>query len=92
MTTNRKRALWAEACVDFYADIAGSHLPEEAISDLIANLGHYAQREQFDFLYLVARAIGDWHLEQTDEHSIDVRPTVTILIGDVHQSNESNIS
>jgi len=40
MTTNRQRALWADACVDLYADIAGSHLPEEAIADLIANLGH----------------------------------------------------
>jgi hypothetical protein len=91
MTTNRKRARWAAACVDLYADFAGSHLPEEAIADLIANLGHYAQRERLDFLKLVARAIGHWHLEQTDEDSIDVLPTVTILIGDEHQSNESTI-
>ncbi len=92
MTTNRQRALWADACVDLYADIAGSHLPEEAIADLIANLGHYAQRERLDFLKLVARAIGHWHLEQTDQDSIDVLPTVTILIGGESRSNESNIT
>lgn len=91
MTTNRKRAAWAEACLDLFADATGSNLPDEAISDLIANLGHYAQREKLDFLKLVARAIGHWHLEQSDEDSIDVLPTVTILVGDYHHINESKI-
>jgi hypothetical protein len=89
MTTNQKRAAWAEACLDLFADVTGANLPDEALSDLIANLGHYAQREKLDFLELVARAIGHWHLEQTDEDSIDALPTVTIRIGGEHQTNES---
>lgn len=91
MTTNRERAALAEACLDLFADNAGWNHPDEAICDLIANLGHYAQRQLLDFPRLVARAISHWHLEQSDEDSVNVLPTVTILIGDGLQTNESKV-
>lgn len=80
MTTNVKRAAWARACLDLFADMTGAASTDHAIGDLIANLGHYAQLKQLNFLKLVQRGIGHWHLEQSDPESIDVLPTVTIAI------------
>jgi len=80
MSTNKKRAAWAEACLDLFADQTGTDTPEDSIGDLICNLGHYANREGLDFIQLVKNGLGHWHLEQIDEESLDQMPTVSITI------------
>ena len=80
MSTNEQRAMWAEACLTLFSEMTGADLPEDAMGDLIANLGHYAQCEDVDFLKVLATGIGHWHLEQIDPESFDMMPTVTITI------------
>lgn len=82
MSTNRKRADWAEVVIYKFASLTRVDCVEDAIGDLIGNLGHLAQAKGLDFLDLVRTGIGHWHLEQTDENSIDVLPTVTITINE----------
>lgn len=80
MTTNFERARWAEECVRTFTDATGVDTIEDAIGDLIANLGHYADEAGLDFLRIAAVGIGHWHLELTDEDSISPLPHVLILI------------
>lgn len=80
MSTNIKRAYWAEVAIARFASLTGVDTLEDAIGDLIGNLGHLAQAKGLDFLPLVRTGIGHWHLEQTDEDSIDVLPSVIITI------------
>ncbi len=82
MSTNLKRAYWAEVAIIRFVSMTKAEAFEDAIGDLIANLGHLAQAKGLDFLDLVRTGIGHWHLEQTDEDSIDVLPTVTITINE----------
>lgn len=80
MSTNPQRAEWAASCVEQFMDLTGADTLEDAIGDLIANLGHFAQSQHLDFLRLVRTGIAHWHLEQTDPDSIDVLPAVGISI------------
>ena len=80
MTTNAKRAAWAEACISLFADMTGTDNDADSIGDLICNLGHYAQRRNLDFLKLLQTGIGHWHIEKTDPDSIEMLPTVTITV------------
>ena len=82
MTTNAKRAHWANCCIRLYDIMSRAGRGEDAIVDLLANLGHHAQTLKFDYLKLVATAIGHWHVEQTDPESIDTLPLVTITINE----------
>lgn len=82
MSTNLKRSLWAETVIYKFASMTGVDTLEDAIGDLIGNLGHLAQAKELDFLALVCTGIGHWHLEQTDEDSIDALPTVEITINE----------
>lgn len=79
---NRKRARCAyEALVAFNAK-TGSEIPDDALSDLICDLGHYADQQRIDFTAILARAIGYWKIEQTDPLGVSDRPDVDIIIRD----------
>lgn len=76
---NADRARWADAAVDAFNTKTGTTEYEEAIGDLIADLGHLAEREGLDFMALARRGIADWQIEKIDPSSLD-RPEVTITI------------
>ncbi len=79
--TNLERADAAEKCIDLLIQLTGPELSaQEAAGDLIANIGHYCDAASIDFLDVVRTAVGHWHIEQTDEESIDALPDVTINI------------
>jgi hypothetical protein len=78
--TNLERAAAAEDCIDHFMHLTGVDTMQEACGDLIANVGHYCQSNGLSFLDILQTAVGHWHLEQTDEESIDDLPTVTITI------------
>lgn len=79
--TNLERAHTAEQCLDKFIRLTGPELSQEdAAGDLIANIGHFCQTTGLDYLAIVKAGIGHWHLEQTDEDSIDALPDVTITI------------
>jgi len=85
MTTNIDRARWAERCVRILVAETGVYSIEHAITDLIANLGHLSDEAGLDFLSLVAAGIGHWHLELSDEYSIDALPRVDIRLGEARK-------
>lgn len=85
MTSNVQRARWAEQCLHMFIQLTGVDCMEDAIGDLIANLGHLSDEAGFDFFRLVATGIGHWHLELSNEESIDALPRVEIHIGDVRK-------
>jgi hypothetical protein len=81
MTSNYERARWAEECIRTFAEATGVDTIQDAIADLIGDLGHYADELELDFIGIVAVGIGHWHLELDDESSIDPLPCVDIRIG-----------
>jgi hypothetical protein len=79
--TNLERARSAERCLDHFIHLTGPDLTmQEAAGDLVGNIGHYCRFNGLDFLSVVRTGIGHWHLEQTDEDSLDALPNVTITI------------
>lgn len=58
---------------------AGDSDDEEAIRDLVTDLGHFADRNQLDFLDVLATAIGCWARERQRPQA-SAAPTVTITI------------
>lgn len=80
-TVNQRRALWAEIALDAFRAEVGLDAVEDTLSDLLSDLGHLCDAKGLDYLALVAKAIGDWTLEQVDPESIDCRPKVTITVG-----------
>lgn len=79
---NRKRALWAHNALTTFHIETGSDLPEDALKDLICDLGHYADRHGLDFVEITRSAIAGWKLEQADPFSIETPPDVDIFIHD----------
>lgn len=70
MPTNDERADWAKDSCRLYADVTGLNLEDEvdvAISDLIASLLHYADREGLCPDTLVARAQMHYEHEAAEE-------------------------
>lgn len=80
MSTNDQRAQWAEACLTLFVAYTDVEELVDAVGDLITNLGHFSDRNGLPFLGCVETAIGHWHLEKTNEDSIDPLPRVTITI------------
>lgn len=78
--TNLERADTAEDCLIHFMRLTGVDTTHDAAGDLIANIGHYCQSNGLDFIDVLKTAIGHWHLEQTNEDSIDTLPNVTINI------------
>ena len=68
---------------------AGDSDDEEAIRDLVTDLGHFADRQDIDFLDVLAAAIGCWALEQKDPRSIEPAPSVIITIGQPKEGEPS---
>lgn len=67
---NADRSEWAKhAVAGFCEDTGLDHEIErdDAVSDLICNLGHYCDRFELDFLALASRAIGVWDAEKREE-------------------------
>ena len=54
---------------------------EEALSDLIADLGHFADRHDIKFIDCCTRAIAAWAVERQDPHATATTPSVVIQIG-----------
>lgn len=77
---NLKRALYAERALDAFRAEVGLDAIGDTVTDLMSDIGHLCDAKELDFLALLAKAIGDWKLEQTNPESVDVRPTVKIEV------------
>jgi hypothetical protein len=76
------RARSAKQALHAYGIATGLEDDDETIHDLIADLGHYADRHHIDFVDCAARAIGCWALERRGAHCMDTAPAVIIQITD----------
>lgn len=87
--TNLDRALWARESVVAFQDAKGGPdfeglCPEDqddALADLIADLGHLADWLGVDFVKLVEQGVGAWSAERRhldDDHMDPDRVTVLI--------------
>lgn len=84
--TNADRVSWAQATLDAFTDRTGVDDERDAVNDLIADLGHYCDAHDLDFLSLVERGIGHWRAETFDPgdcNRIDVMPSIIISVGEV---------
>lgn len=77
---NLQRAIWADIALDAFRNEAGLDTFEDTVTDLVADIGHLCDSKGKDFVALMAKAIGDWKLEQTDPESIETRPHVSIEV------------
>ena len=72
MVDNDYRAEWAGKVLLQFSRFTGLDPKEEkqeAVGDLIANIGHYCDRNGFDFLELAAAAISLWDVEKREEEN-----------------------
>lgn len=74
--TNEQRARWAEAALQAYATgkEGGEALYDEpalVVSDLLADLMHYAAREAIDIRVCYTRARGHFEEERAEEYLCD---------------------
>lgn len=77
----------AKQALHAYFIATGADDDDEAIHDLIADLGHYADRHDIDFVDCAARAVGCWALERRKEPDCtDAIPRVVIRIEEGGQS------
>jgi hypothetical protein len=70
MVDNDDRAEWASKALVLFSRITGLDPDEErqeAVGDLIANIGHYCDRNGLDFMELAAAAISLWDVEKREE-------------------------
>lgn len=80
MTTNLDRARWGEQCVELFTQLTGADTPEDQVSDLIADLGHYCDASRLAFIDLLIRAIQAWHVEKINPDYFGDNPKVVITI------------
>ncbi len=79
--TKLERAYAAEQCLDYFVHLTGPDLTmQEAAGDLIANIGHYCQSADLDYLSIIKTGIGHWTVEQKEPDGLDSLPDVTITI------------
>ena len=78
--TNTLRSMWAAEALHGLANRTGADIPDDAVTDLIASIGHFCDATGIDFLHLAARGIGHWKLEQSEPESIGPAPYVTIEV------------
>ena len=78
-----RRARNARHGLEAYKIAAEIGNDEEALSDLIADLGHFADRHDIAFIDCCARAIADWAVERQGPHTTATTPSVVIQIGGV---------
>ena len=80
---NSDRAEWAEAALLTFMEQTGVDGDREAVSDLIADLGHYCDRHQLDFIPLLERGISYWQIEQSDSDRADLPEVKIVVDGEV---------
>ena len=80
MTGNDERALWAKSAVAAFLQPVSRTDAENAVCDLIADLGHLCDRENVDFLAVLETAVGHWLAEQRDPDGIDHLPRVAVTV------------
>ena len=90
MTSRRNRTRLdrierADIALRAYSYAADSSDDAEAITDLVADIGHYCLEHDLAYLHLLSLGISHWRLEMTDPDGM-VMPEVGIIIND----NESN--
>ena len=78
--TNIARAQWAETALHAFANETGAMMPDEAVHDLIANIGHFCDRAGFDRLKVAAAGVAVWHAERADPDGLAPEPRVTITV------------
>lgn len=76
---NASRALWARLALEAFAEETGAELIEQALGDLIADLGHLCDEQGLDFLHLAARGIATWKIEQEDPEGLSAPPETLIV-------------
>lgn len=81
-STNAIRAAWAALAVAAFVEQTGCDSGAECLGDMIADLGHHAEIEGYDFLDILERAIGYWASERANPHGLAPAPLVTITIHD----------
>lgn len=84
VTSSAERARRAAHALACYRTDAGPLSAAEAITDLVADIGHFCLENDLAYQYLLAQGVGHWRLEMTDPESVETLPEVTITI------NESN--
>jgi len=77
---NARRALWARLALEAFAEETGAELVDQALGDLITNLGHLCDQERLDFLAIAAQAVDTWTIEQSDPDGLLSPPEVTITV------------
>lgn len=65
--TNRDRARWAEHALNTFSRETGSEMGQEALHDLLCDLGHYADQQGFDFEDQIRCAAETWAEEKAEE-------------------------
>ena len=79
-STNELRAGWAAAAVSAFIEQTGCDQGIDSLHDLLADLGHLAEIEGYDFLDILARAVGTWQAERNCPDGIAPAPDVRIQI------------
>lgn len=64
---NEDRAGWAEKALRTFSNETGATLGEEALHDLLCDLGHYADQLGLDYKEQVVRAVETWVEEKAEE-------------------------
>ncbi len=67
---NSDRAEWAEHALSVFCEDTGLDQEiesQEAVSDLLCNLGHYCDVHGLDFLAVASGAISVWDVEKREE-------------------------
>lgn len=65
--TNDDRARWAKRALNAFSRETGSGMGEEALHDLLCDLGHYAKSIGIDFTVAMERAAETWVEETIEE-------------------------
>lgn len=78
---NGRRHRNARHALDAYRRVTDTGDHEETLSDLIADLGHYADQHSVDFLDCCARAIAAWAVERQEPDATPETPSVITQIG-----------
>lgn len=77
---NLERAGWASHAVEAFAAQTGAELWQEAIGDLLCDIGHLCDAKGLDFKAIAATSIGVWSVEQEEPEGVSPPYPVSIII------------
>lgn len=66
--TNADRAAWAETILQHFAEIVGDDEPDTLVSDLLADLMHFCDRDGINFTLCFQRATS-YHRDELAEEA-----------------------